>query len=243
MNIQVIPTVSEARTEDLGHRIAIVVDVLRATSTMLAALAAGAEAVIPAETVQQARQLQQRGYLLGGERSCRKIPGFDLGNSPLEYTAEAVRGRTVVMTTANGTRAIQKAGKASRVLIGSLLNGRACAAKAASFGEDIAILCAGTQDVFALEDGLCAGMLVDELIRLGGGREDGIEMNDFGWSMLYAYRQAKERLSEALLSSANGRRLAKLGFRDDILYSARTNVLELAPDMSGGQLSLAAAQI
>ncbi|MCZ8512811.1 2-phosphosulfolactate phosphatase [Paenibacillus filicis] len=241
MNIQVIPTVMEARTEELHHKTVVVIDVLRATSTLLTALVNGCKEVIPTETVNGAKSLQQEGDLLGGERGCKKIPGFDLGNSPLEYEPAAVTGKRIILTTTNGTRAIQKAGKISRILVGSLLNARACAARAMECGGELVILCSGTQDVFSLEDGLCAGAILDELIQIAGGAEPdnaqtSFKVNDFGLGMLYAYRGVRDRLTETLLASANGKRLTKLGCREDVLYCAQRNTIGIAPEVRGGKV-------
>jgi 2-phosphosulfolactate phosphatase len=231
MHVDVIGTVAEATTDDLLHRTVIVIDALRASSTLTTALAHGAVGVVPVETVQQAKQAQQPGDLLGGERSCKKIPGFDLGNSPFEYEPDVVRGRRIVMTTTNGTRGIQKALRAHHVLVGSFLNGSACAAAAAELQRDVAILCAGTQDVFSWEDGLCAGMIAEELLKLAAA-----EVNDFGLALLAGYRHEQADLAAALLATANGKRLAKLGFRDDVLYCARRNAFELVPVLRDGVL-------
>ncbi|MED4601977.1 2-phosphosulfolactate phosphatase [Paenibacillus validus] len=245
MHIHVISSVNEARTEELQHKTVIVIDVLRATSTMLTALANGCRTIVPVETVNQAKSMQGKDELLGGERFCKKIPGFDLGNSPLEYTSELVTGKTVIMTTTNGTRAIQKAAKASHILIGCMLNAAACARKAANLTGDIVIVCAGTQDVFALEDGLCAGLLIDELLRLHAagavrgnltGPNAPACVDDFGLAMLQAYRNVQDRLLDALLTCANGKRLTKIGFHDDVVHCAQTHVLDLAPMVRHGRL-------
>ncbi|GMX65098.1 2-phosphosulfolactate phosphatase family protein [Paenibacillus elgii] len=240
MNIQVIASINEARSDDLQHKTVIVIDVLRATSTMLTALAGGCRTLVPVETVSQAKSLQSPGTLLGGERSCKKIPGFDFGNSPLEYTPEAVSGKTLIMTTTNGTRAIHKARKADHVLIGAFLNAGACARKAASLDQEIVLVCSGAQDVFSLEDGLCAGLLVHELLQLSGCDPDSPAaaqtVGDFGLAMLHAYRQVQDRLTEMLLSCAGGRRLTKLGFRDDVTYCSQIDLLPLAPVVRAGKL-------
>ncbi|AEI41221.1 2-phosphosulfolactate phosphatase [Paenibacillus mucilaginosus] len=241
MNISVIPTIQEARVEELRRKTVIVIDVLRATSTMLAALASGCRAVIPVETVEQAKELQLPGHLLGGERGCRRIPGFDLGNSPLEYTPSVVGGSVLVMTTTNGTRAIRKAEQAGRILAGSLLNARACAGKALALGREIVILCSGTRDIFSLEDGLGAGAIVDELLSAytGSGRQgDHLQVNDFGLAMLHAFRAANGNLEGALLACENGRRLVSLGFREDVAYCSRLNAIEAAPEIADGRLQL-----
>jgi 2-phosphosulfolactate phosphatase len=236
LEITVIPSVYEARSDDLVNKTVIVIDVLRATSTMLTALAHGCEAIYPIETVMQAKQLQRPDWLMGGERSCKKIPGFDLGNSPFEYMDHRIAGKTILITTTNGTRAIQKASRAATILAASLLNGSACAKEAAALKRDIIILCSGTQDVFSLEDGICAGQLVEEIQR--SLYKDGItsSVNDFGLSMLYAFRQVQSGMTEALLNCANGKRLTKLGFLEDIIYCSRMNLIELVPMMEDGKL-------
>jgi 2-phosphosulfolactate phosphatase len=236
VEITVIPSVNEARSDDLVNKTVIVIDVLRATSTILTALAHGCDAVYPIETVMQTRQLQRPGWLMGGERSCKKIPGFDFGNSPFEYMDDRIAGKTILITTTNGTRAIQKALKASTILAASLLNGSACAQEAALLRKDIVILCSGTQDVFALEDGICAGQLIEELQRLLSAEGIAASVNDFGLSMLYAFRQVQPAMTEALLNCTNGQRLTKLGFVEDIIYCSRMNIIQLVPVMREGKL-------
>jgi 2-phosphosulfolactate phosphatase len=234
MQVDVIASIGEARSDDFVHKTVIVIDVLRATSTLMTALANGCGGVIPVETVQQAKQLQEPGDLLGGERFCKKISGFDLGNSPFEYLNRELAGRRLIMTTTNGTRGIQKSRKASHVLAGALLNGTACAKAAAGFHRDVLILCAGTQDAFSWEDGLCAGMLVENIMRLTG--ESAAEVNDFGLAMLAGFRHVKHDLESALLSCANGKRLSKMGFRDDVCYCARTDVIDVVPVLKDGMM-------
>ncbi|TDF99229.1 2-phosphosulfolactate phosphatase [Paenibacillus piri] len=237
MEITVIPSVNEARADDLINKTVLVIDVLRATSTMLTALAHGCRAIYPVETVLQARQLQQPGYVLGGERACKKIPGFDYGNSPFEYMDDRIAGKHLIITTTNGTRAIQKSSKACTVIAASLLNGKACAREAAALNKDIVILCSGTQDVFSFEDGICAGQLVGELQSLLKDRGTEWSVNDFGLSMLYAFQQVQSDITRALMNCSNGKRLCKLGFTDDVIYCSRLNLIQMAPVVRGGKLS------
>jgi 2-phosphosulfolactate phosphatase len=232
MEIDVIAMIGEARSDDMMHKTVIVIDVLRATSTMITALARGCSGVIPVETVLQAKELHTQGDLLGGERFCKKIPGFDLGNSPLEYLQADLAGKRVIMTTTNGTRGIQKAYKAEHVLAGALLNGRACAKAALDLRRDIVIVCAGTQDVFSLEDGLCAGQIIEELSMLQG--EQGMTVNDFGIAMRNCFLQVKDDLPKALFHCWNGNRLNKLGFGPDIRYCSQMNLTEIVPIMKHG---------
>jgi 2-phosphosulfolactate phosphatase len=236
MHIDVIASIGEARSDELAHKTVIVIDVLRATSTMITALSMGCRGIIPVETVLQAKELHKEGDLLGGERFCKKIPGFDYGNSPLEYSNAAVAGKRMIMTTTNGTRGIQKACKAEHILAGALLNGKACAQTAADFRRDVVIVCAGTQDAFSLEDGLCAGQIVEEIALLLG--EANITVNDFGLVMRYGFLQVKSDIPETLLHCSNGKRLSKLGFIQDIRYCAQMNVLNIVPVMNNGMMGI-----
>lgn len=236
MDITVVPSVNDARSDELINKTVLVIDVLRATSTMLTALAHGCQAVYPVETVLQAKQLQQPGFVLGGERYCKKIPGFDLGNSPFEYMDDHIAGKTLVITTTNGTRAIQKASKASTIIAASLLNGKACAMEAAASKKDIVIVCSGTQDEYSLEDGLCAGLLIEELQQLLDPTAQEININDFGLSMLHAFRYVQSDLTKALLNCSNGKRLSKIGYQDDVVYCSRMNLIPIVPVIRDGKL-------
>lgn len=229
MLIEIIGTIAEAKAQNMKHKTVIVVDVLRATSTMVTVLGQGCRGIIPVETLREANENRQQGDILIGERFCKKIPGFDFGNSPLEFLQTDLAGKRIIMTTTNGTRGIQKACKAEQVLAGSLLNGKACAQAAAEFGRDIAIICSGTQDVFSLEDGLCAGQIADELKALGG--EKNVGLNDFGLAMRNSYLQTKDHMERTLFHSWNGHRLSSLGFGPDIRFCAQMNITEIVPIM------------
>jgi 2-phosphosulfolactate phosphatase len=231
--VDVISSIAEARSDLFLNRTAIVVDVLRATSTIITALENGSSGVLAVETVCQAKTSRQPGDLLGGERFCKKIAGFELGNSPLEYTEEVVGGKRVVLTTTNGTRAIQKSAKAAHLLAGALLNSASCAEAALRFRRDLIILCSGTQDEFALEDGLCAGLLVEEL---ANRCTEPIVVNDFAAAMLHAYRSARPALQEIIMQSSNGRKLAKIGFEEDVRYCCEVNRTSVVPVLQGDLL-------
>ena len=229
MHVDVIASVSESRVIDLTNRTVIVIDVLRATSTIVTALANGAIGVVPVETVGQAKQCCEKEDVLGGERFCKKIAGFHVGNSPHEYRSEAISGKRIIFTTTNGTRAIQKAIRAEQILAGSFLNAHVCAQAAARQNKDIALLCAGTQDVFALEDGLCAGLLLHEFMSLAKEGPESVTTNDLGYLTLSAYMNHRTDLLAALQRSASGKRLAKLGYTEDIEYCANVNTIPIVP--------------
>ncbi|MBD2869544.1 2-phosphosulfolactate phosphatase [Paenibacillus arenilitoris] len=234
MQVQVISSVNEASTARFHHKTAVIIDALRATSTIVTAIAAGALCVIPAETVMEARALQRPGDLLGGERFCRRIAGFDLGNSPEEYTEQAVAGKRIVLTTTNGTRAIHKAMRADYVLTASFLNADACARAAVDLRRDVVILCAGSHDEFAIEDGLCAGLVLDRMHAALGGP---IDMDDFGTAMLAMYKDRSARLKETIMNGSSGKRLLKLGMKRDIEACSAVDVYREVPRLNGDQLT------
>jgi 2-phosphosulfolactate phosphatase len=234
MQVQVISSVNEASSAKFHHKTAIIIDVLRATSTIISAIEAGASCVLPAETVMEARALQKPGDLLGGERFCRKIAGFDLGNSPDEYSEQNVAGKRVILTTTNGTRAIHKSMRADYVLTASLLNAEASAKAALDLRRDVVLLCAGSHDEFAIEDGLCAGLVLNKLQELGGAP---VETDDFGIAMLALYRNRANHIVETLLSGMSGKRLCKLGFKKDVEACAAVDVYQTVPRLNGDLLT------
>lgn len=233
MQIEVISSVNEAQADRFVHRTVIVIDVLRATSTIVAALEAGSAGVLPVETVLEARALVANDHLLAGERFCRKIPGFDLGNSPEELTPDTVKGRKIILTTTNGTRALHKAMRADYVLAGSFNNASACARTAAELRRDVVLLCAGSHNEFALEDGLCAGLLIRLLNETGPG---GNEINDLGTAMLGSYDSTCGKLREALLASTTGRKLLKNGYARDVDRCSAVDLSVIVPRLQGDML-------
>jgi 2-phosphosulfolactate phosphatase len=233
MQVDVVSSVNEAISDDFMYKTVIVIDVLRATSTIVTALERGCTSVIPVETVNLAKSLQQKDDLLGGERFCKKIPGFHFGNSPLEYTRKEVEGKRIILTTTNGTRAIHKAQKASHLIVGSLLNASMCASAALSLGKDVVILCSGTLDEFSLEDGLCAGFIVEQFTRQARTQ---VHTNDLGLALQAAYLQSEPSLTDTILGSSNGKRLCKIGYKDDVSYCSQTDILRIVPYLNKGSL-------
>jgi 2-phosphosulfolactate phosphatase len=227
VQVDVIPCINEARSDDFIHKTVIVVDVLRATSSIITALVNGCSGIIPVGTVCQARNLQSEGDLLGGERFCKKIAGFDLGNSPIEYQQADIEGKRIIMTTTNGIRAIQKSHKADHILAGALINASSCANADNELNRDIVIICAGTQDEFSLEDGLGAGLIINELINIHPDKT--VELNDFGIAMHSSYIHFREHLQAAILDCSNGKKLKKLGFEEDIILCTHVNLFSLVP--------------
>lgn len=209
------------------------IDVLRASTTVGQALEAGAECVIPVETVAEARQradeLRDSDPLLGGERDGELIPGFDLDNSPLRYTAEAVAGRPIVFTTTNGTRALLQCGDASRILIGAFVNLRAVVDETSNAGGDVHLVCAGTHGEVTSEDVLFAGAVAVELIATNA-----CEQNDQSHiaSQFYRWTMEQSSIHQALCDSRGGRNLLQLGHAADIARAAELSRHHRVPEYS-----------
>lgn len=214
--------------------VAIVIDQLRASSTITAALAAGAESVRPVVSVEDARAAATRapGSLLGGERGGVRIEGFDLGNSPAEYTPDQVRGRCLVFTTTNGTAALAHAAGARRVLIGCLANRDAVVRAAAAGPAPVHLLCAGTHGLISLEDVLAAGAIAEGLLDVGLALPD----DDSALIAVELWRRARSAgaggILAALRSSLGGRNVVALGLEDDLRWCARLSVLDVVPEFN-----------
>ena len=210
--------------------LAVVVDVLRATTTMIHALAAGCTAVRPCAEVEEARDLagQMRAgrVLLGGEREGTAPPGFDLGNSPREYTPKVCRGTTLVLTTTNGTRALLRAAEADRTLVAAFVNYSAVCEQLRQEARPVHIVCAGTDGEPALEDTLLAGALVDFLSEAGpAGLNDAARL---AWDCFENHGRV---LLGALELSRGGTQLRQLGYDDDIRAAAQVDQFALVPEL------------
>jgi 2-phosphosulfolactate phosphatase len=220
----------------VGRRVVVVIDVLRATSTMVEALVNGARSILPVagvdEAVRMAEELGRDSVLLCGERDAEPIRGFHLGNSPLEFTRDKVAGKTLVMTTTNGTNALLIGGAGTACFAGSLLNARAVAQRLVERAEDALLLCAGREAGFALEDAVCAGRIARQVRELGSA----VTGNDALSAALRLSRAAPS--VRTLLRTAAGRRLDEIGRRDDIAFCAQENRYDAVPVLDEHRIRL-----
>jgi len=201
----------------------VVVDVLRASSSIITALQNGCAAIYPITEPPEAFPLADGTDILAcGERGGVKIPGYHLGNSPAEFSREAVSGKRLVMCTTNGTRAIRAGAAHGRAFIGCFLNATAVASRLMQVGQDITIICAGRKKSFSIEDTLCAGMIVSEL--------DG-EMTDAAVASATIFEAYHDRIGEILQESEHGRFLQRIGFADDIGYCSRVAIFDIVPEV------------
>jgi 2-phosphosulfolactate phosphatase len=231
MKLEVYFTPLGLTAGDLAGRGVVVVDALRATTTIIAALANGARAVVPAasseDVVKMTANLEKDGFVLAGERRYTAIPGFPLGNSPREMTVEAVGAKTVYLATTNGTPSLVAAQGADPVLVGAAVNFGALTDRAQEVlaeRDDLVIICAGREKQFALEDAYVAGRLVRSLKR---GRRK-VVLNDAADVALGLTQRYKTWL-DAFTSSEAGRALQALGLSEDVHFAAQGDRFTIVP--------------
>lgn len=238
MKVEVFLTSANLSEDDVKDRTVVVIDVLRACSTIATALVNGARAVVPVADMAQAGKIasnmDQQSYLLGGERDGEKIEGYHLGNSPLEYSPDVVKGRTIIFNTTNGTGAIAQARAARHLLVGSFLNAGRVVDFVRSAGLDVSIICAGWRNRVSLEDTLCAGMM---LFRLWNGEEPGL-VSDTAHIAFTQYRQDRDHLETALRRCNHAQWLAGKGYGADVDYSFRPDALPVLPYFDDNRLIL-----
>lgn len=242
MHVDVYLTSAAATEDELKGKTVVVVDVLRASSTIVTALYHGARAVVPAPDMstvsRMAAAFDRSTGVLGGEKGGVRIDGLDLGNSPSEYTVDAVQGRTVVLKTTNGTAAITRTRGAGRVAVGCFLNASRVVRYLFEAHTDLAIVCVGHENKVALEDLLCAGLLLHQL----WGGDEPSAVSDAAHLAFSLYQQDQRHIASTLSHSAHGRRLAKLGFADDVAFCARVDAISLLPIYEDNRLVPAAEE-
>ena len=239
MKITIIPTAQQVQGINFSGQIAVVIDVLRATSVITTALENGAREVIPVKTVEEAQNLYAQcdtaKTLRGGERNALKIEGFDLSNSPLEYKKKVVEGKTLILTTTNGTNAINNIIGADEVVLACFRNVAAVVEHIVGLSHrgcrDIIIVCAGTESHFSLDDGLCAGMII-ELLK----QRTKVETDDLGLLLHRFYNESKDNLFGALSGCYHLKRLFTMGFYDDIKFCLETNCVQTVPVLKDGKI-------
>jgi 2-phosphosulfolactate phosphatase len=214
----------------IEESIVVVIDILRATSSIVYGIDNGAEAIIPVAQVEDCLNYADRGYLLAAERNGEVVEGYNFGNSPFSYTADKVAGKTVVLTTTNGTKALHLARKASQVVIGSFLNLQALCNWLKTQDKDVLLLCAGWKDQFNLEDTIFAGAVVHELRPLF------TDFDDAGVAAEDLYSMAKDNLRAYVGKSAHSHRMMALNIEEDIKFCLQLNICEAIPVLEGDNL-------
>jgi 2-phosphosulfolactate phosphatase len=212
--------------------IVVVIDVLRATSAITTAFYNGVARMIPVATIEEAQHYKEQGLIVAAERNGEIVEGFDLGNSPFGYMNGKVKGKTIAITTTNGTQAIEAAKKAKQVVIGSFLNLDVLIDYLKQQKRDVLLLCAGWKSKFNLEDTLFAGAVADALI----SKYDYQTGCDSAIAASQLYHLAKHDLYEFLGNSSHRNRLHKLNLERDIRYCLTPNQCPVIPVMEEGVL-------
>jgi 2-phosphosulfolactate phosphatase len=238
MKIDLAFTPLEMEKKDLTGKSVVVIDSLRATSTMVTAFENGCSGFIPVASIEEARDLaaalNDPKVLLGGERGARALEGFQVGNSPRDYSPEKVRGKTVIMTTTNGTRALVAARKAEEVFIGSFLNLSAVCRRLKESGREVMIACSGEKNLFCLEDFVCGGAIIACLEK----GEDCLAMTDASRAAKILYEHFSGDICAMLEGSEWGQYLDGIGLGEDVRICARIDSSGLVPVYRGGKVFL-----
>lgn len=212
--------------------VVVIIDIFRATSSICYGIENGAEAIIPVAEVEECLAYQQKNpeYLLAAERNGEVVPGFDFGNSPFSYTVDKVAGKTIVLTTTNGTQALYLSRKARQIAIGSFLNLTSVCNWLKTLDDNVLLVCAGWKYNFNLEDTLFAGAVVEQLKLHGYKLDDpAIAANDL-------YQLGKHDVSEYLKKTSHSERLKKLGIEKDIAFCLNIDTANAIPILQDNKL-------
>ncbi len=235
MKIDLFFSPNEIKEEELDNRAVLVIDVLRASTTIAYALHNGCKEIIPTSSMDAAIELSRKigrdAALLCGEREGRKIEGFDLGNSPLEYEPETIKDKTLIFATTNGSRAIVKGSAALSVTVGSFVNFTSAFDHLCSHSKDLSIICSGKLDRFSIEDSVCGGLYIDAL-----AKSRVCQLNDASYGALKLFEAHRIDLLGMLKNSSHGQYLTELGFEKDLYLCSEVDSLQVVPVLSDGRL-------
>ena len=214
------------------YSVVVAIDVLRATTAICTAFHHGAEKIIPVSTIEEAREYKDKGYMAGAERNGQIVEGFEFGNSPYSYMGDAVKGKTIVLTTTNGTRAINIAAATHKVIVGALVNLDAVIEYLIEQPDDVLLLASGWQGKFNLEDSICAGAITEALLESGKYMSD----EDSTIASMFLFKEAKVNYFGFLKASSHRRRLRNLNLNEDIKFCLTPNQTRVIPVYRDGAL-------
>ena len=231
MKIDIIISADDIKKEKIKNKTVVVIDMLRATSVIVTAINNGCKGVIPVLTVDEAANIVRNSkeeFMLGGERNALKIEGFNYSNSPIEYTRKTIDGKTLVMTTTNGTKAIKGCAGAGNILIGAMLNAKSIAERIVKLNKDVVIVNAGTYGQFSIDDFLCSGYIIDCVIKLVE-----TELSDIALTSHYIYKN-NEDIKDFIKNASHYKRIMKLGLAADLEYCCKKDIIDNVPEYKGG---------
>jgi 2-phosphosulfolactate phosphatase len=238
-NLDTLLIPEEIKNIEFAGKLVVVIDVLRASSTIVTALANGCQGFIPIlspkQAKEEAQQFEKERVLLGGEREGKKIEGFDLGNSPREYKGEVVKDKTIIFSTTNGVKTLEMAKNAHRIIIGSFLNLHTICDYCTNYQGDILIICAGKEGKYSLEDTACAGMLIDSLKNT---ISDTHQQSDANLTALLVYEKFNNNTLAILRKSQHGRYLENIGLGEDLKFCSQVDFFHIVPIFREGIISI-----
>lgn len=224
----------------LKDKVVVVVDVLRSSTTIAAALSSGAKEIIPVANVESAVKISGSLFgdvtLRGGERNGKTIEGFNLGNSPLEYTTPVVKGKSIIYLTSNGTPALVKGRYSKTLMVCGFVNITAVAAALRELNGDVVIICSGKDHHFCLEDAVCAGRLLAKLRKFV---DNDLAIDDGGEASLVLDKAFGKNLLKTLKACDHGRFLTEIGYEEDLKFCAALDSLPVVPVFNGSTVRLA----
>ena len=239
MRLDVFFSPIQVKPPDTAGRLVVIIDVLRASTTVATALGNGAKTVMPLpgadDVIVRSKEFHRSAVVLAGEQWMYPIQGFDLGNSPQSFTQEVVEGKTILLTTTNGTRALLGVQAARDIVIASYVNFTAVLAMmkvAASSDTDIAIICAGEEGGFTLEDAACAGRYVRAIPKRAG-----VQFNDAASASVLIEKKYGDNIAKVFKESAHGKALQEAGFGDDLAAAAEVDAYSVVPIYQDRQIT------
>ncbi|MGZ4033681.1 MAG: 2-phosphosulfolactate phosphatase [Bacteroidia bacterium] len=211
--------------------IVVVIDILRATTAMCTAFHYGVDKMIPVATVEEAEEYKKKGFMVGAERNGIALEGFDFGNSPFSYMTDKIKGETIVISTTNGTQAIEAAKEAYQVVIGAFTNITALCNYLVAQNKSVLLLCSGWKNRFNWEDSMFAGAVTNRLLTAGLHKT-----GDASMAMGFLYDQSQKNIIKFLRNSSHAERLAAMGLKKDIKYCFQLDKTDIIPVMQGKYL-------
>ncbi len=230
--VEVCPSPKQFDLYQWDFSIVVAIDVLRATSAICAALDNGVKGIIPVSTLEEAFEYKRKGYHVGAERNGEIVEGFEFGNSPFSFMEDRFKGKKLVLSTTNGTRAINVASKTHKVVAGSLLNLDALSEWLIEQDDNVLLLCSGWKDKFNLEDTICAGAITEALLATNKFKSD----EDSTIAAMFLYQSARDNYFSFLKHSSHRRRLKRLNLNEDIKYCLTPNQTRVIPILRNGVL-------
>jgi len=230
----IVDTCLSPQLYSVYHRddtIVVIIDVLRATSAMCTAFEYGVDKMIPVATLEEAQEYKKQGFLVGAERNGIQIEGFDFGNSPYGYMTDKIKGETIVISTTNGTQAIEAARNAYKIVIGAFTNITALCDWLVKQNKNVLLLCSGWKNKLNLEDSVFAGAVTERLLK-----SNLFQTGDAALAAMFLYQQTQENPIKFFHNSSHSKRLAAMGLKKDIKYCFSLDKTKIIPVLEGKYL-------